>query len=144
MKGKDRKTKGFTLVELMVVVGIVGILASVAIPKFMDASQKAKVSEFPTILSAVYTGEIAYYAEQGRYVTDLVTLRDSAGVDLLPTASRWFTYSLASSNLLSFTGYASVNSPGFGQITNSDYATIDNNNVKYCTYVLQRYCPSWR
>src|SRR5271157_1519514 len=82
------KTKGFTLVELMVVIVIIGILAAVAIPKFMDAAQKAKASEFPTQLTAVYTGQLAYQAERGSYVTTYAYLRDSAGVDV-PSTSRW-------------------------------------------------------
>ena len=73
MKSIMKKAKGFTLVELMVVIVIVGILAAVAIPKFLDASNKAKASEFPTQLTAIYTGEMAYNAELGSYAPDFKT-----------------------------------------------------------------------
>ena len=43
--------KGFTLIELMVVIVIIGVLAALAIPKFTDASTKAKISEIPTVIS---------------------------------------------------------------------------------------------
>jgi type IV pilus assembly protein PilA len=136
------KTKGFTLVELMVVIVIVGILAAVAIPKFLDASQKAKASEFPTQLTAIYTGQLAYNAEKGAYVTSFAFLRDSAGVDV-PETSRWFQYSLSASNT-AFAGIAKVNGTGFGLATASDSAGIDQANVKSATPILQRYCPSWK
>ena len=138
-----QKTKGFTLVELMVVIVIIGILAAVAIPKFLDASQKAKASEFPTQLTAIYTGQLAYQAERGSYVTTFQLLKDSAGVDV-PSSSRWFSYGLPTANTTSFTGKATVQSPGFGNATTSDYGTIDQTNSKYCTTMLQRYCPSWK
>ena len=140
-----KKTKGFTLVELMVVIVIIGILAAVAIPKFLDASQKAKASEFPTMLTAIYTGQLAYNAEKGSYVTSFPYLRDSAGVDV-PSSSRWFIYSMtsnATTAATAFSGFASVNG-GFGQATSTDYGQIDQTNSKFCTNALKRYCPSWR
>ena len=143
MKWITKENKGFTLVELTVVVSIVGILASVAIPKFLDASQKAKASEFPTQLTAIYTGQTAYNAEQGTYASTFTNLKDLAGVDV-SSSSRWFTYGLSVSGTTAFTGTASVNGPGFGQVTASDYATIEQTNSKYCTNSLLKYCPHWR
>jgi type IV pilus assembly protein PilA len=135
------KAKGFTLVELMVVIVIVGILAAVAIPKFLDASQKAKASEFPTQLTAIYTGQLAYNAEKGQYVSTFDFLRDSAGVDV-PSSSRWFTYGLKAGGTTAFTGTATCN--GFGQAATTDWATINEANAKAASAVLQRYCPSWK
>ncbi len=142
MKNFLGRTKGFTLVELMVVIVIIGILAAVAIPKFVDASQKAKASEFPTQLTAMYTGQLAYQAQTGFYVTSLQNLRDSASVDI-PSSSRWFSYSMPSASASSFVGEATVATP-FGSATGSDYGAIDQTNSKYCTTNLQRYCPSWK
>jgi prepilin-type N-terminal cleavage/methylation domain-containing protein len=142
MRNLLNKTKGFTLVELMVVIVIVGILAAVAIPKFLDASQKAKASEFPTQLTAIYTGQLAYNAEKGQYVTQFSYLRDSAGVDV-PSSSRWFIYSMTNCTASTFTGNANVNT-AFGATTASDKATIDQTNSKTATAALARYVPSWK
>jgi prepilin-type N-terminal cleavage/methylation domain-containing protein len=143
MRNPLHKTQGFTLVELMVVIVIIGILAAVAIPKFMDASQKAKASEFPTQLTAIYCGELAYQSQGGTYLTSLQALKDSAYVDIV-SAGRWFTYSMPSANTSSFEALATVTGPGFGATTTADYGAIDQTNSKFCTSNLQRYCPSWR
>ncbi len=59
--------KGFTLIELMIVVAIIGILATVAIPNFTKFQLKAKQSEAKAQLSAVYTAQKAFNAEYTTY-----------------------------------------------------------------------------
>jgi type IV pilus assembly protein PilA len=63
LKGK----KGFTLIELMIVVAIIGILAAIAIPNFLKFQAKSKMSEAKTNLGAIYTGQLAYFGEQNKY-----------------------------------------------------------------------------
>ena len=57
--------RGFTLIELMIVVVILGLLASLAIPRFMAASQKAKKSEEFMMLKNIYQAALAYKYEHG-------------------------------------------------------------------------------
>jgi type IV pilus assembly protein PilA len=61
--------KGFTLVELMIVVAIIGILAAIAIPNFIKFQAKSKQSEAKTNLKAVFTAEKSYFAERDSYAT---------------------------------------------------------------------------
>lgn len=60
-----RNKKGFTLIELMIVVVIIGILAALAIPRFMAASRKAKIAEARGVLSQIHTAASVYYEEHG-------------------------------------------------------------------------------
>ena len=60
---------GFTLIELMIVVAIIGILAAIAIPNFLRFQLKAKSSEGKTNLAAIRTAEESFFAEYGRYVS---------------------------------------------------------------------------
>ena len=62
---------GFTLVELMVVVGIIGILSAVAIPRFQTYQAKSKTSEARIHLSAIYTTETALMSDYDSYGTCL-------------------------------------------------------------------------
>ena len=65
---KLRNRKGFTLVELMIVVAIIGILAAIAIPNFLNFRLKAKTSEAKSNLGGIRSTEIAYVAEWNTYV----------------------------------------------------------------------------
>jgi type IV pilus assembly protein PilA len=64
-----RNKKGFTLIELMIVVAIIGILAAIAIPNFLKFQAKSKQSEAKTNLKGVYTAETGYFGEQNTYGT---------------------------------------------------------------------------
>ena len=64
-----RNKKGFTLIELMIVVAIIGILAAIAIPNFLKFQAKSKQSEAKTNLKAVLTAETSYFGEFNLYGT---------------------------------------------------------------------------
>src|SRR5437773_10088707 len=70
--GRDMLTswhnqKGFTLIELMIVVAIIGILAAIAIPNFLQYQARARQSEGRTNLGGIFVSETAYLGETGRY-----------------------------------------------------------------------------
>ncbi len=66
--------KGFTLIELMIVVAIIGILAAIAIPNFLRYQAKSKQSEAKTNLGALGTTAEAYRAENDTYVANKAQL----------------------------------------------------------------------
>ncbi|HXH31687.1 MAG TPA: prepilin-type N-terminal cleavage/methylation domain-containing protein [Bacteriovoracaceae bacterium] len=62
-----KRQDGFTLVELMVVVAIIGLLSAVAIPNFKKYQAKSKVSEAKLQLSAIFTAETAFFSDFNMY-----------------------------------------------------------------------------
>jgi type IV pilus assembly protein PilA len=69
-KFKLRNQKGFTLIELMIVVAIIGILAAIAIPNVITYLKKSKTSEGKQFLATLRTLEEAYKAENDTYTSD--------------------------------------------------------------------------
>lgn len=67
-KSIGRTATGFTLIELMIVVAIIGILAAIAIPNFLKMQLRAKAGEGKVNLAAIRTAQESYYAEVGFYV----------------------------------------------------------------------------
>ncbi len=65
--------KGFTLIELMIVVAIIAILAAIAIPAYQDYTVRAQVSDGLSLASGGKTAVAEYYQNRGAYPTDNTT-----------------------------------------------------------------------
>ena len=81
--------KGFTLIELMIVVAIIGILAAIAIPAYQDYTIRAQVSEGLTLASDVKAGVAEYTAQTGDWPATLVEAGLGSAAALTDKAGRY-------------------------------------------------------
>ncbi|HEX2210264.1 MAG TPA: prepilin-type N-terminal cleavage/methylation domain-containing protein [Longimicrobium sp.] len=87
-----RNKKGFTLIELMIVVVIIGILAAIAIPKFNAVSRNAKQSEAGPVLKQICTLALTYQDQNGG---DAASINDLINVGWTAPTAKYFTFTYA-------------------------------------------------
>lgn len=121
-----KKQKGFTLVELMIVVVIVGILASIGIPAYGNYVLRGKLTEASTELAAMRVKLEQYYQDNRTYVGGCA----AGTVAPLPSGTKYFTYACPVLTASAFT----VTATGVGTEGTGDFVyTIDQSNAKRTT-----------
>ncbi len=114
--------KGFTLVEVLIVVIIIGILAAIGIPQFAASIEKAKGGEARAGLGHIQTGEKVYFAENEFYTTNLSDL------DISLSQQFWaFTITTPSSTTYTATATRSGGTHAAQTLTMTETGTISGN-----------------
>lgn len=121
--------KGFTLIELMIAVAIIGILAAIAIPSYLNFQAKTKRTEVKTNLGAIHGAQVSYYSENNIFSNDFNQIR------WVPVGSNYYySYSVDTAKTQIFGKGdpvpAGVN-PGADNISFSAYGwgNIDNDSI---------------
>ena len=128
MLQKLRGQKGFTLIELMIVVAIIGILAAIAIPNFLNYQCKAKQSEAKANLGNIRTSQEAYFAEYDTYADEM------SSIGFATKGNKKYTYYMTSADSSAFTAGASTdNLKGTNDVWTIDEDGVLTNVTNACT-----------
>jgi prepilin-type N-terminal cleavage/methylation domain-containing protein len=166
MKRLNRGEKGMTLIELMVVMSLIGVLISVAIPAFKNYKLNSKRAEAYSNLSAIAKAEKSVYAEFGEYVSALAepwgenipgterhdpdsVTAEFASIGWNPEGQIYFSYDVATSSSAASGEGAPPCALCTGDcFTATAYSDLDGNGVlAYIIYAQpdneQNFCTTW-
>ena len=134
-----RKQKGFTLIELMIVVAIIGILAAIAIPNFLKFQARARTTEAKANLKGYYNAAKARFAETTKYTCD--------NCDWAPEPNYKYTYFINSTTVLTATGNTCDQS-GMETAAQDDPDSANNFNGGFTASAAANidgdaYCDGW-
>jgi len=114
--------KGFTIIELMIVVAIIAFLSMVAVPTFTKFLSKAKRAEAYMNLSSIYAAQKAYWAEHGKYSD---ALSGDGGIGWQPEGNINYTYGFPGSQGRNyFTGKLNTPMSGPGRADAQSFVAV--------------------
>ena len=134
--------RGFTLIELMIVVAIIGILAAIAIPNFIRFQARSKQSEVKGNLKAVFTAQRSYFQEHDKYGAYF------RQIGFAPERNNRYAFQLGASVTTPENRQAVNITPAAGAAAGNQVDFIENDTFKYGASTLISACgapasPAW-
>ena len=128
--------KGFTLLELIIVVIIIGILAMIAVPQFFKVAERGRAAEAINILGALRSAQLRYYSEHAH------TTGNWRDLDMEISGTRFFdiwpigSWSPSNNTNVARARRNGTNNPGYGRY----YLTIEFDGDIYCSGGSRNIC----
>ena len=128
MKNIIKTRKGFTLVELVIVIVIVGILSVISVPIYRGYVEKAMMTEGKVLIGAIAKAELAYHVEHGYFFDTYGQTNYSSELDIDTSANKYFYYFSARSG--GYGGYYG------GEEANANFSSaINKSSIDYNDFV---------
>ena len=138
MSPLKNKNSGFTLIELMIVIAIIGILASVALPSYLKYAKSAKFSEVVNAASSVRTLVDICYQVRGTYTLSDCDTLDKIGANTLDVTNGKHVASIT----MALGDEGAFTITGAGTVDNADYILTPTSDGRRITWVSSGSCEA--
>lgn len=123
--------RGFTLLELLIVVVIIGVLAGLAIPNFIRGTERARWAESKNLLGAVRASQIRYYAQYGSFADNV------SNIDVEYTTPKFFSVSLSGATNATLATFNRTGTPDPYGLGGNTISINDSGDFTYSSGVPQ-------